>query len=178
MDFTTQDTQTNTTPHNAGNAGNNKKKVNSWPTSGWVRAIWIFLLFSVTIVAGGLLSLMYFSNNSESQYVDGSKFQAVYLNDQEVFFGKIKTINSRFVDLQDVFSTNNPSALKAAATSKSASTTASSIVKPDCNAYGSYDEMIISRSDVRYWQNLRPDSQVVQAINARDKDGTDASCGM
>ena len=173
MEFTAQDTQALT---NKGRTNKGKTEYHTSP--GWVRAIWIILLFSATIVIGGILSLLFFANPGEQKYVDGSKFQALYLNDQEVYFGKIKTINARFVDLQDVFSTNNPNALKAVQTSKSASTTALSIVKPDCNAYGPYDEMIIARSNVRYWQNLRPDSQVVQAINAREHDGTDSTCSM
>lgn len=172
MEFTTQDTQT------SANKNHGKAKGDYRNSPGWVRAVWVVLLFSATVVVGGILSLLFFVNPGEQKYVDSSKFQALYLNNQEVYFGKIKTINARFIDLQDVFSTTNPSALKATQSAKSATTTALSIVKPDCNAYGSYDEMIIARGDVRYWQNLRPDSQVVQAINAREHSGTDSSCSM
>ena len=128
----------------------------------WLRYISVALLFSLTIIVVAVVGLIHYSGNDENRLVNTSDYQAVFLANDQVYFGKIKAVNTKYLDLQDIFYLNNQSSQGSSSTTSSS--TNLQLVKLGCEVHGPYDEMVINTSQVEFWENLRSDGQVVKAI--------------
>jgi hypothetical protein len=119
------------------------------------------------VVAVLLLALVVFvawggnnSNNDENKYVDSSKLQAVFLNTGQVYFGNIKSLNSKYFVVTNIYYLQTSSS---SSTSANANTSVS-LVKLGCELHAPYDQMVINSSQVTFWENLQQDGQVAQAV--------------
>lgn len=128
-----------------------------------MRIISVVLLISATFLVASLaLYLSLGSDNDESKYVDKTKFQAVFLTSGEIFFGKIRTINNRFFTLDNIYY------LQASGDTQSDKTaSAPNLVKFGCiELHSPTDGMVINRDQVSYWENLKSNGKVAEAISA------------
>src|SRR5690606_11834886 len=79
----------------------NRKGLNAFKG---LRVASVLLLFSVTIL---LVALLWFvvlgSPKSESNYIEKDRYQAVFLNGGQVYFGKIKDLNDKYLRMTDIF---------------------------------------------------------------------------
>lgn len=133
---------------------------------GWLRVANVVLLFSITALAVAIALLLNASNPRENQYVAQDKYQAVFLQNGQVYFGKIGSLTSKYVDLQNVFYLNSNSSSSDDKTTTSESTSNQfTLVKLGCELHGPYDQMVINRDQVTFWENLKDDGQVVKTIN-------------
>lgn len=150
--------------HNQGN--HDHERHSYWSrVPGWLRFANVILLFSVTILALAIAVLLRSSNPNEGQYVLDDKYQAVFLNNGQVYFGKVTSSTSRYYNLQNVFYLSSSSSSSDA--TKDATSTASNnftLVKLGCELHGPYDQMIINRDQVTFWENLKDSSTVVKTI--------------
>ncbi len=145
----------NSHPGNAGSAGKN---------STVKRGLGAVLILAVLLIgAFTLVSLLGGSNQAKA--VQGDKFQAVFLNNGQVYFGKIQNLGGDFIDLDNIYylQTNGEGGEEAAAS------TNVSLVKLGCELHAPYDQMIINRDQVLFWENLKESSQVVKAIDEYKK---------
>ncbi len=132
----------------------------------WLRIAIVVLLFSLTILALSIAMLFYFGNKSkEAELVDKTKVQAVFLTNGQVYFGKIAEVNTKYVNLQNIYYLNSQQQPEATAKSKDAAQTSFSLVKLGCELHGPADQMIINREQVSFWENLTTTGKVADAIN-------------
>lgn len=147
-----------------GNAPSPDKKNGRWKESPmWLRVVWIVLLFSATIVVVALAALLYIGGPDESKQVNKDKQQAVFLTNGQVYFGKIKSVNSKFIDLRGVYYLNVNQQVQPEQADKQAQSSIS-LVKLGCELHGPSDQMIVNRDQVTFWENLKDDGQVTKAI--------------
>jgi hypothetical protein len=148
----------------SGNGG--KSKNAGWKSSPmWLRAGLLVLLFAGTVLIVALLVLLYFGGAKEQNYVDKTKEQAVFLSNGQVYFGKIKSVNKEYVDLQQIYYLNvNQQVQPNQKTDNTAANQSVSLVKLGCELHGPTDRMIINRDQVTFWENLKTDGQVTKAI--------------
>lgn len=142
------------------------KGVKSGPA--WLRIIWVVLLFALTLLVISIAFLLYFGGSKEGNYVDNKKQQAVFLTNGQVYFGKIKDINKQYVDLQDIYYLNVNQQVQPNqkdANSQQSQNNSISLVKLGCELHGPVDQMLINRDQVSFWENLRSDGQVAEAIS-------------
>lgn len=100
---------------------------------------------------------------SESNEINKEEYQAVFLSNGQVYFGKISDLNSKYLVLRSVFyiennnnsNTSNTSQQNSNYTLRKLGTT--ELHKPQ-------DKMVINRDTVTFWENLKEDSQVVTKI--------------
>lgn len=152
--------------HDNGNGGNFKKGFSWSRVPGWLRVANVVLLFSITILALSLVLLFRSSNPNEAKYIVDNKYQAVFLNNGQVYFGKVTAMNNKYFSLQNVFYLNSSS--NSSDSNKSTTDTSSNnftLVKLGCELHGPYDQMVINREQVTFWENLKDDGQVVKTIN-------------
>jgi hypothetical protein len=120
------------------------------------------LLLCIVIIIAALALLFNFGDQRESKAVMNNKLQSVFLNNGQVYFGNIKTLNDKYIDLTNIYY------LRSNSTNAAATTTAASgdvsLVKLGCELHGPYDEMIINRDQVTFWENLQDSGQVAKAI--------------
>lgn len=126
------------------------------------RVSFVALLISATILFIATIFFIVFAPaiNRESKYVDGDKYQAVFVNVNgtnggQVYFGKITAMTPQYIRLANVFYIQNQQA------SQDASATYN-LVKLGCELHGPDDEMLINRDQVFFWENLKNDGQVAQ----------------
>jgi hypothetical protein len=124
------------------------------------------LVALVLLIAIGWLMFTNNSSNGESKELDTSKYQAVFLNGgatsgavaYTTYFGHVTKLNSSYFLLKDVYYLTT------------ASTTDQTQANPQLTKLGCqqlhspYDEMVINRSQVAFWENLQDNGKVVQAI--------------
>lgn len=85
---------------------------------------------------------------------DPNTYQAIFLSNAQVYFGKLTVKRSQYV-LKDIFYIQAFDPRK---------TTDVTLAKFGDEIHGPEDEMVIERSQVSVWENLRADSRVVQGI--------------
>lgn len=132
---------------------------------GWTRIANVVLLFSITVLAIALVFLFRNANPSEQNYINTAKWQAVFLNNGQVYFGKITAINSKFIDLQDIFYLNNQTQNGSSTNSSQTQSGNFTLVKLGCELHGPYDQMVINSGQYTFWENLKDNGQVVNTIN-------------
>lgn len=122
-----------------------------------------------TLLTGGALLLaalalyLGLSGNvgSESRKINDKEYQAVFLNSGQVYFGKIKALNSRYVDLTNVFYIENNNQTN---TTSSQNTNYTLRKLGTTELHAPEDEMLISKDQVTFWENLKDSGQVVTKI--------------
>jgi hypothetical protein len=155
--------QPQTTTQPAGHTGGSKKSKGMK-----LRVVSVALLFGVTILIVALLGLVANGGTkAESKFVDGGKLQAVFLNGGQVYFGNIKDLNEKYVQMNNIYylrvnQTVQPN--QASASGQQAAQNDISLVKLGCELHGPTDEMQINRDQVIFWENLKDDGQVAKAV--------------
>ena len=87
--------------------------------------------------------------------VDGNKWQAVFLSNNQVFFGHLKEVNSGYTLLEEVYYLRPAQGPQGKV----------DLVKLGEELHGPEPNMYIPKGQITFWENLKPDSQVVQVIN-------------
>jgi hypothetical protein len=105
--------------------------------------------------------------SGEANRVDKSKYQAIFLNggvtsgsvSYSTYFGHITKLNEKYAVLNDVYYLTD----QGSTSSQSASSP--QLTKLGCQQLHSpQDEMVINRSQIAFWENIKDNGKVVQAI--------------
>jgi hypothetical protein len=151
-----------------------KREHDTWYRVGVVAAI-----VAVVALLVGVCLLLYANNNNtkdtESSYIKDNKLQAVFLETGQVYFGNISTLNNNFLVLNHIFYLQTTSS-SGSSTSTTSSTSGSNVtlVKLGCELHMPYDQMVINRNQVTFWENLQSSGQVATAVakyNSEHPDG-------
>lgn len=141
-----------------GSSATTKRKAGD---GGMMRYLFMILIGGVTLLLVALVAFSLTSNKgvtAEASLVDGNKYQAVFLNNGQVYFGKIKTLNRSYVVIDDIFyieaqstqqANNNNYTLRKLGTSE---------------LHAPEDRMVVNRDQVTFWENLKDSGRVVTAI--------------
>lgn len=92
--------------------------------------------------------------NADNDFIDPIAYQAVFLTNDQIYFGHLKNINSDYLILSDVYyvkvnEEGDGQIIKLG------------VIEP----HGPQDKMVINQDHVLYWENLKQSSQVVETIN-------------
>lgn len=97
----------------------------------------------------------------------GDKYQAVFLDNGQVFFGKLKNTSGTYLTLEKAYYTQKQDLPDGASAEQKAATSNNvSLVKVGDEVYGPEGVMRIRSEQVLFWQNLRNDSKVAKAIDS------------
>jgi len=91
-----------------------------------------------------------------------SEWQAVFLSDGDVYFGKVIKINEQELILQNIYYLKERQNLQGGGASANVGDI--SLIKLGDEKHGPTDEMQINRDKVMYVESLKEDSRVVEAI--------------
>lgn len=122
----------------------------------------------LALVAAIALGWLAWTNlKSDDLGVDPDKYQAVVFSNGQVYFGKLKSLNSDSVRLTDVYYPQvQPEGESTDADTQQGSVGQSNVlVKLGDEVHGPEDEMMIPKSQILYYENLKPDGRVVTLIN-------------
>lgn len=139
------------------------------PRAKWLNNLIVFFLIAVALLIGATIVLTSTSKGySEFSLIDSNKYQAAFLENGQVYFGKINTINKDYVTIKDVYYLSNSKA-----SSEQNANQEVSLSKLGCELHGPQDQMIISKAHLTFWENLKEDGQVVKAIQEYKKQNPD-----
>ena len=124
-------------------------------TSAIRRAIALLVVF-VLLVLAVVFARPYLQRASFGDQIDRASYQAVFLSGGQVFFGRAAA-NDETLSLSDVF-------YLAPNTDTSQPQQLGSLVKRGTELHGPREPMLIALRQVIFVENMRDDSQVVQAI--------------
>lgn len=168
MDFNTRASQPAPAPSGTPFGGAASKKGKNNDGSKWTR--WgtaaLFLAVVVLVVAA-LVAFSFGGQKAENSYIDSKKLQAVFLNTGQVYFGDIKSLNSKYLVLDNIYYLQTSGGSQG---TTSSSNTSVSLVKLGCELHSPYDRMVINRDQVTFWENLQDSGQVAQAVAKFVKD--------
>jgi len=119
------------------------------------------VLYAALIVGGGIVGAFVFGGHGGAGLpgVD-SGYQAVFLTDGQTYFGRLTPLDAHYLKLTDVYY------YKTNSTSSSDTINTPQIVKLGDEIHQPKNEMIIARDQVSFFENLAPNSPVVQKINS------------
>ena len=92
------------------------------------------------------------------------KYQVVYLTNGQAYFGKLQNIHGDFLVMKSAYipqSVNNSD-------TSAAESSQTTLLRVTDQLYGPEDSIAIKSSQVAFWQNLRDDSKVTQAIKSKE----------
>ncbi len=128
----------------------------------------IILILVLLLVAGGGLVLKESMSNEFSSAVIKDRYQAVFLTNGQVYFGKIDKITNTGYTLKDIYYLQVQQGVQPE-TKKEGEDQNLSLAKLGSELHGPDDVMYIEGKQVLFWENLKTDSQVVKAISANKK---------
>jgi hypothetical protein len=101
-----------------------------------------------------------------ANWADFTRYQAVFLTNGQVYFGKVMDVNSQTLVLEDIYYLRSTKNLQVSEEKLGVSTEADnfSLVKLGKEIHGPEDKMSINLSQVLFVENLKYDSRVVEAI--------------
>ena len=116
-----------------------------------------FWLVAVALYAGLA------SPGSESKEINSKEYQAVFLSNGQVYFGKITDLNNKYLVLKSVFYIENNTSSSDATQTQNSNYTLRKLGTTELHA--PQDKMVVNRDTVTFWENLKDSSQVVTKIN-------------
>lgn len=142
------------------------------PTTDSITALAVVIVASILVVLA--IAGSAFSNGtspSTISLVKGDQYQAVFLSNGQVYFGKITGSDNRTLILEDIFYLQVEQQLQPEQADMQGGEPQVSLAKLGNELHGPEDQMFISMKEVVFWENLRDDGDVVTAIN-QSKEGT------
>jgi hypothetical protein len=101
--------------------------------------------------------------------VKTEQFQAVFLDNGQVYFGKLASVNNDYVRLSDIYYLQVEQQIQPDQDDPNSQDDDAqpqiSLAKLGNELHGPEDEMFILRDKIVFWENLKGEGQVVQAIN-------------
>lgn len=128
------------------------------------------VLIAIILLVFGLL--WYFRGGfSEGSYINKSEYQAVFLSNGQVYFGKLDKLTSQYAELTDIYYLQVQQTVQPNQNSSSSQPQNVQLVKLGNELHGPEDAMQINRDQVVFWENLKPSGKVSQAIAQYQKNG-------
>jgi hypothetical protein len=124
----------------------------------------IAVVVAVLAIAGALVWKQMMSSSSA---VKGGQYQAVFLTNGQVYFGKLANVEDKYVRLSDIYYLQVQQSVQPA--DKNNTQPQVSLAKLGSELHGPEDAMQINRDQVLFWENLKDDGKVVKAIQDNKK---------
>lgn len=124
----------------------------------------VVLLICGALLIASIAVLFAGGGKKEADNLDKDKFQAVFLNGGQVYFGKIRDLNASFLTVDNIYYLRVNEAVQPDGDAADDPQQDISLAKLGCELHGPEDKMVINRDQVTFWENLKDDGQVAKAI--------------
>jgi len=130
----------------------------------WVAGIVIVLLIAI----GGWWAWSATHSQNAATAIDSSKYQAVFFTNGQVYFGKLQAFNNDYMKMTDIFYLQTQSSDSSRSNPQKTTNDQTSnvqLIKLGDEIHGPEDEMILSKQQVLFYENLKSDGKVAQSID-------------
>lgn len=142
------------------------------------KKILIISAIIAVVVLGSVGWFVWSMRDDSAKSVNNDEYQAVFLTNGQVYFGKISSINKDELTLDHIYYLQVQQSVQPATNGTSNTTTNGaaqtnnsqvSLAKLGSELHGPEDHMYVERSQVLFWENLKDSGKVVQAIKTAEK---------
>lgn len=128
----------------------------------------IFIVLALLVLVAGLFAAWKIYSGSSS-LINKDKYQAVFLTNGQVYFGKLKKVDDEYFRLNDIYYLQVSKDLQAAdgedkKPDAAASGSTPQLIKLGKEIHGPEDEMVLNETQILFFENLTDDGTVGQAI--------------
>lgn len=125
---------------------------------------WLIPLTIAAVLLAGAIGYAVLSGKRDAPA--GDRYQAVFLDNGQVFFGKLKNTHGAYLTLENAYYTQKQNtATGANAEQKTTASSNISLARVGDEVYGPESTLKIKAEQVLFWQNLKNDSKITKAIN-------------
>lgn len=137
---------------------------------GVVGKLLVISLIVVSIAITAFVGYALVKGVGSSSYVESDKYQAVFLSDGQIYFGKLSDVDQRWAVLEDIYylQVQNNSQVQQAEAQQAPQV---QLVKLGNEIHGPQDRMIINSDQILFFENLEDEGQVADAIARYKEDG-------
>jgi len=135
-------------------------------STGKLSKILALLLVVVSVVILAWFAQKAWSGLTADSAVKGKQYQAVFLTNGQVYFGKVSRVDSSYVKVTDIYYLQVQQTVQPKDnTAANAANQQVSLAKLGGELHGPEDVMYVSRQQVLFWENLKTDGKVAKAIS-------------
>lgn len=136
-----------------------EKRSNSrWP-------LWTVIIVLIVAIVGVASYFLLNNTQKADTGIDTSRYQAVFLVNGQIYFGKLSDFNDTSYKLVDIYYPQAQTTTETETETDATDTTAGiQLIKLGDEVHGPEDEMFISKEQTLYYENLKEDSRVSQLI--------------
>ncbi len=120
----------------------------------------------VGVIALGFIAA-YFLLIPHGQRIDTSAYQVVYLANNQAYFGKLQNSEGEYLVIKSPYTAQDVTQPVDEKDKDAEPQTQTTLVKVRDQVAGPQDSIAIRSDQVLFWQNLRSDSKVTTAIDAK-----------
>ncbi len=124
---------------------------------------WLKLLYSVLLISGAILIVsiiigaVFGPKKPEAELVKKDRYQAIFLTGGQVYFGRIDSMNAKYMRLTSIFYLRTSPQVQPNGTDNAAAS-APELVPLGCELHRPQNEMQINRDQIIFWENLQDES--------------------
>ncbi len=122
------------------------------------------LLILTSIAALAWLASRFVASASAGSALKGKQYQALFLTNGQVYFGHLKNVENTYVKMTDIYYLQVQQQVQPKDQNAQNQQPQVSLAKLGSELHGPEDAMYISRDQVLFWENLKDDGKVTQAI--------------
>jgi flagellar basal body-associated protein FliL len=129
------------------------------------------VVFVVVLVVAGAVFGVWYSNNKKSTTlvgVDPDRYQALFLTNGQVYFGKLSQADDKTVKINDIYYLHITQQVQPESEQQTEAEPPQ-LIKLGEELHKPDDEMFIDRSQVSFWENIKDDGKVAEAIREYSK---------
>lgn len=130
------------------------------PNLGSKILVALLIVASLLVIATMALGLL----SKRDRFVNDNQYQAVFLSNGQVYFGQLSGLNDKYVVLENIYYLQQDQNQQVQSGDNQNQQTNVSLVKLGNELHGPEDQMFIARDQILFWENLKADGKVSQAI--------------
>lgn len=137
-------------------------------SSSMTKQLLMILLIVLSVLAIAAVALKVFLVQPSARDIKKKEYQALFLTNGQVYFGKLTRLDNNYVELTDIYYLQTQAAQPSsgASAASAASQQSLSLAKLGNELHGPEDSMFVAKSQVLFWENLKDGGKVVQAIKS------------
>jgi len=134
--------------------------------SGMVKSVILVAVIAVLliVVLAGAMMFMKKDKDAGMDAVKKDQYQAVFLTNGQVYFGKVEDMTKATVKLTNIYYLQVQQSVQPAEQKKDDKQAQISLAKLGEELHGPEDTMYIAKDQMLFWENLKDNGKVVQAI--------------
>lgn len=141
-------------------------------SKGLAGKLLVISLIIVSIAVTAFVGFAIISGFGGQNVVKGDQYQAVFLSDGQIYFGKLSDIDQEYAVLEDIYYLQVEQQVQPVTEDEQQEDQPRiSLAKLGSELHGPEDKMLINSDQILFWENLKDEGQVTQAINDYQANG-------